>query len=43
MHPELHSLVAVKVHPAVKFNFELKFILGDQDEPQEEIANELSI
>ena len=41
--PESHSLVVVKVHPVVKFNFELKFILGDQDEPQEEIANELSI
>ena len=41
--PESHSLVAVKVHPAVKFNLELKFILGDQDEPQAEIANELSI
>ena len=40
---EQHSLVAVKVHPAVKFNFELKFILGVQDEPQEKIANELSI
>ena len=24
---ESHSLVAVKVHPAVKFNLELKFIL----------------
>ena len=43
VYAESHSLVAVKVYPAVKFNFELKFILGDQDEPQEEIANELSI
>ena len=41
--PEEHLLVAVKVHPAVKFNLELKFLLGDQDEPQEKIANELSI
>ena len=41
--PEEHLLVAVKVNPAVKFNLELKFILGDQDEPQEKIANELSI
>ena len=43
VRPEEHLLVAVKVHPAVKFNLELKFILGDQDEPQEKIANELSI
>ena len=41
--PESHSLVAVKVHPVVKSNFELKFILEDQDELQEKIANELSI
>ena len=41
--PEEHSLVAVKVHPAVEIIIEPQFILSVRNEPQEEIANELSI
>ena len=36
---EEHSLVAVRVHPALKIIFELQFILSVQNEPQEQIAN----
>ena len=32
---EVHSLVAVKLHPTVKIKFELKFIFAGQDEPQD--------
>ena len=32
--PEEHSLVTVKVHPAVKVHPEQRFIFGDQDEVQ---------